>query len=200
MSAPLDFHSTQRRNLNRGRTPIRSTAFNTRNQHAHINATKRQMTPVLAKTYALKKALEVYTAAGVTKELREIWAREMAEMDQIQYVNMDHLAVALIMIHKSGPQGLVPIRFDETKDPDMAQYLDRLRLSSRANDKSIVRKHKEVIFAYVWMILIFRGRNQGSFQRVETTILDEIQEPDDAEPQPPNVPHVTGTEDDYLPE
>jgi hypothetical protein len=200
MSTPLDFNSTQRRSLNRGRTPIRSTASNTRNQHAHINSTKRQMTPILAKIYGLKKALEMYTGTGITKELREIWAREMSEMDQIQYVNMDHLAIALIMIHKSGQQGLIPARFDESKDSDMAQYLDRLRLNSRTNDKSTIRGHKEVILSYIFMILIFRRRNEGPHQQVQTTIVDEIQEPDDQEVQPPNIPHVTGTEDDYLPE
>jgi hypothetical protein len=200
MSAPLDFQSTHRRNLNRGRTPIRSTAVNARNQHAYINTTKRQMTPVLAKIYGLKKSLEMYTGAGITKELREIWSKEMSEMEQINYVNVDHLAIALIMIHNKGQEGIIPSRFDESKDSEMAQYLERLRLNSRTTDKATIKKHKEVILTYIFMILLFRQRNAGVPLQAEATVVEELQDVDDTEVQPPNIPHVTGTEDDYLPE
>jgi hypothetical protein len=198
----LDFRNVPRRNTNRSHLPIRSTSGSTSvrqwySSHAS-HLTKRQMTPGLINVYALKKVLEAYSGMNITKDLREAWSREMQEMETVRYLSMDHLAIALIMIHiyMYGSMAIEPSHFDQLQNPTMAQFLERLRLNSRNTDSSTIRKHKEVILSYIFAVLLFRQRNTV----VPQTIVENIEDPDEPEVQPPNMQHVTGTENDYLPE
>ena len=157
------------------------------------------MTPGLINVYALKKVLEAYSGMNITKDLREAWSREMQEMETVRYLSMDHLAIALIMIHiyMYGSAPIEPSHFDQSQNPTMTQFLERLRLNnSRNTDPSTIRKHKEVIVSYIFAVLMFRQRNAD----VPQTIVENIEDPDEPEVQPPNMQHVTGTENDYLPE
>jgi hypothetical protein len=189
----MSLENMQRRNTNHGRVPIRS------GNQWHSSHTKylprRQMTPDLINAYGLKKVLEAYSGMNITKDLRESWSKEMQEIDSIRYLSMDHLAVALIMIHIHG-QKITPECFDENVDPSMAQFLDQLRLSSKNVDRTTIRKHKEVILIYIFTVLMFRQNNTF----IHNTQVEKIEDPDEPEVQPPNMQHVTGTEDDYLPE
>lgn len=195
----LDFRNAQRRNPHRGHLPIRSTRWSASGRQWYSSyasdLTKRQMTPGVINVYALKKVLEAYSGMNIDTELREAWSKEMQEMSAVRYLSMDHLAIALIMIHMHGA-AIEPAHFDESVDHTMAQFLERLRLSSRNADRSTVRKHKEVILSYVFTILMYRERNTV----VTQTVVDNIEDSDEPEVQPPNMQHVTGTENDYLPE
>ncbi len=88
-SIALDFRGGQRKSLNHRRSMIRSTAQNARDSHVN-HLIRRQMTPSMINLYNLKKILEMYTAMGITKELRDIWSKEMAEMEDVRYLNMEH--------------------------------------------------------------------------------------------------------------
>jgi hypothetical protein len=138
----------------------------------HANLTKRKMTPNQIAACNFFNALKVYPEIGA--DLRRIRKDQIVEMDQLRYMNMAHLAAAIVLLHDiGGIDKLSPVHFNnETFD----KFLPNLTKSnSEINEKG----HKEIVLAYM-RTYVFAMQN-GLTATQDNTIanLDDPNEDED---------------------
>ena len=142
----------------------------------HEQISKRNMTPNQLASYNLLKTLELDYSEEVSRDLRNDWKREMENIPELRYMNMKHLATALVIINLKHGE----IDTDTFNDVFLDRFLVKLEiiLGQTGFSPQLKIRHKEVLLTYMRKIIFFR--NQFTFdqpvQQLYTVEQDSMNE------------------------
>jgi hypothetical protein len=145
----------------------------------HANLTKRKMTANQIAAGIFFNALRVYPQ--ISPELRRNWKDKIVEMEQLRFMNMAHLAAALVILHSvGGKDNLTPEVFT---DRNFNKYLPNLTKDAVISN---VLQHKEVVFSYIRAYIFHEDSGiihtqNNNIADLEGQIADDETDPDQLE-------------------
>lgn len=139
----------------------------------HKKLTRKERTPAERAIIKLKQSLGFYS--DITVELRNQWGDELITLPQLQYMNMDVLAAALVLIHRLDDDcnRVIPEEFSRVINNVMVRLTPSITGPEREN---IIQKQRESVLRYVRTICFFRQAEAESIRQTEEEAIRRIEE------------------------